>query len=157
MLKVVTILGTRPEIIKLSEVIKILDKYTNHTIVHTGQNYDFELSEAFFEGLELRPPDYYLDVAGDSVGVTIGNIISKSYTLLDELKPHAVLLYGDTNSCLSAISAKRLKIPVFHLEAGNRSFDENVPEEINRRIVDHISDVNFTLKTSQRIMVNKMR
>ena len=150
MLKVVTILGTRPEIIKLSEIIKVLDNYTNHTIVHTGQNYDFELSETFFEGLELRPPDYYLDVAGDNVGVTIGNIISKSYTLLDELKPNAVLLYGDTNSCLSAISAKRLKIPVFHLEAGNRSFDENVPEEINRRIVDHISDVNFTLTEHAR-------
>ena len=149
-MKVATIIGTRPEIIKLSEIIKLLDNYTEHKIIHTGQNYDFELSKIFFEGLSIRDPDFYLEVAGENLGESIGNIISRSYELLAELKPDAVLLYGDTNSCLAAISAKRLKIPVVHLEAGNRSFDENVPEEINRRIVDHISDINFPLTERAR-------
>lgn len=142
-LKLMTIIGTRPDIIKLSEIIKKADRYFEHVLVHTGQNYDYSLNKIFFEDLNLREPDFYLDSVGEDLGETMGNIIEKSYKLLKEIKPDAVLILGDTNSSLSAISAKRLKIPVFHLEAGNRSFDENLPEEINRRIVDHISDVNL--------------
>lgn len=142
-IKLMTIVGTRPEIIKLSEVIKKADIYFNHIIVHTGQNYDYTLNEIFFQDFNLREPDYYLGVVGDNLGATMGNIIAKSYELMQEVKPDALLILGDTNSALSAISAKRLKIPIFHMEAGNRCFDENLPEEINRRIVDHISDVNL--------------
>lgn len=142
-IKLMTIVGTRPEIIKLSEVIKKSDKYFEHIIVHTGQNYAYTLNEIFFKDLSLREPDYYLGVVGDDLGETMGNIISKSYQLMQKVQPDAILILGDTNSALSAISAKRLKIPIFHMEAGNRCFDENLPEEINRRIVDHISDVNL--------------
>jgi len=142
-LKVMTIVGTRPELIRLSEIIKKADVYFEHIFVHTGQNYDARLNDIFYEDLGLRRPDYYLGVVGDNLGQTIGNIISESYSLMRELKPDALLLLGDTNSTLSAISAKRLKIPVFHMEAGNRCFDENLPEEINRRIVDHIADVHL--------------
>lgn len=142
-LKVMTIAGTRPELIRLSEIIKKADIYFNHIFVHTGQNYDARLNDIFYEDLGIRRPDYYLKVAGNNLGETMGNIISKSYTLMQEQKPDALLILGDTNSALSAISAKRLKIPIFHMEAGNRCFDENLPEETNRRIVDHISDVNL--------------
>lgn len=142
-LKVMTIIGTRPDIIKLSEIIKKCDVYFEHILVHTGQNYDYTLNNVFFEDLELREPDYYLNVAGGNLGQMIGNVIAKSYDLMLEVKPDAVLVLGDTNSSLSIIAAKRLKIPIFHLEAGNRCFDENLPEEVNRRIVDHTSDVNL--------------
>jgi len=142
-LKVMTIVGTRPEIIRLSEVIKACDKYFDHVLVHTGQNWDYTLNEIFFEDLKLRKPDYYLDCVGENLGVTMGNIIARSYDIISELKPDALLILGDTNSALSAISAKRLKTPIFHMEAGNRCFDQNVPEEINRKIVDHISDINL--------------
>ncbi len=142
-LKVMTIIGTRPEIIRLSEVIKACDKYFNHILVHTGQNWDYTLNEIFFKELGLREPNYYLDAAGKHLGSTMGNIISKSYEIMQKEKPDAILILGDTNSALSAISAKRLKIPIFHMEAGNRCFDQNVPEEINRKIVDHISDINL--------------
>jgi len=145
-----TIIGTRPDIIKLSEIIKLCDKYFTHTLVHTGQNYDYKLNKVFFEDLLLREPDHYLDVASDDLGQTIGNVIAKSYALMNELKPDALLVLGDTNSSLCTISAKRLKIPVFHLEAGNRCFDENLPEEINRRIVDHISDINLAYSEHAR-------
>ncbi|MEG0874726.1 MAG: UDP-N-acetylglucosamine 2-epimerase (non-hydrolyzing) [Clostridiales bacterium] len=138
-----TILGTRPEIIRLSAVIKCADKYFDHVLVHTGQNWDYTLNEVFFEDLELREPNYYLDSVGSNLGETMGNIIAKSYTLIDEVKPDAILLLGDTNSALSAISAKRLKVPIFHMEAGNRCWDWNVSEMINRKIVDHISDINL--------------
>ncbi len=144
-IKVVTIVGTRPEIIRLSEVIKALDadKDIEHILVHTGQNWAYELNQVFFEELELRAPDYYLDCVGEDLGETIGNAISKSYKLLQKLMPDAVLILGDTNSALCAISAKRLKLPIFHMEAGNRCGDWNVPETINRKIVDHISDINL--------------
>lgn len=142
-LKVMTILGTRPEIIRLSAVMKCCDKYFDHVVVHTGQNYDYTLNQVFFENLKLREPDFYLDSVGKNLGETMGNIIAKSYTLMQEEKPDAVLLLGDTNSALSAISAKRLKIPIFHMEAGNRCWDWNVSEMINRKIVDHISDINM--------------
>ena len=142
-LKLMTIIGTRPEIIKLSEVIKKCDKYFNHILVHTGQNYDYTLNEVFFKDLGLKSPQYYLGVVGDNLGQTMGNVIAKSYELMLKEKPDALLILGDTNSALSAISAKRLKIPIFHMEAGNRCFDENLPEEINRKIVDHISDINL--------------
>lgn len=142
-LNVMTIVGTRPELIRLSEIIKKADQYFAHTFVHTGQNYDPRLHDIFYGDLGLRRPDYYLDVAGRDLGETIGNIIAKSYSLMRELKPDALLVLGDTNSALSALAAKRLKIPVFHMEAGNRCFDENLPEEINRRIVDHIADVHL--------------
>lgn len=142
-LKLMTLVGTRPEIIKLSEVIKKCDMYFEHILVHTGQNYAYTLNEVFFEDLALRTPDFYLGVVGLDLGETIGNIISNSYKIMVEQKPDAVLVLGDTNSALAAISAKRLKIPIFHMEAGNRCYDENLPEEINRRIVDHISDVNL--------------
>jgi len=138
-----TIIGTRPDIIKLSEVIKKCDKYFDHILVHTGQNYDYTLNKIFFEDLNLREPDFYLNVVGDNLGQTMGNVIAKSYELMAQEKPDAILILGDTNSSLSSISAKRHKIPLFHMEAGNRCFDENLPEEINRRIVDHISDVNL--------------
>jgi UDP-N-acetylglucosamine 2-epimerase (non-hydrolysing) len=142
-IKLMTIIGTRPEIIKLSEIIKKCDIYFDHVLVHTGQNWDYNLNKKFFDEFGLREPDHYLDVVGDSLGDTIGNVISKSYNIMDEVKPDALLILGDTNSCLSVISAKRHKIPIFHLEAGNRCFDENLPEEVNRRIVDHTSDVNL--------------
>ena len=138
-----TIVGTRPEIIKLSRVIDELDRHTQHVLVHTGQNYDFELNRIFFEQLGIREPDYFLNVAVENLGRTIGNVIAASFDVMANEKPDALLILGDTNSCLAAISAKRLKIPVFHMEAGNRCFDERVPEEINRRIVDHISDINM--------------
>lgn len=142
-LKVMTIVGTRPEIIRLSATISKCDEYFEHILVHTGQNWDYTLNEVFFEDLELRSPDYYLDSVGDNLGATMGNIIGKSYELIREVKPDAVLLLGDTNSALSAISAKRLKVPIFHMEAGNRCWDWNVSEMINRKIVDHISDINL--------------
>ncbi len=142
-MKVMTIVGTRPEIIRLSEVIKACDRYFNHILVHTGQNWDYTLNQVFFEEFQLREPDYYLDSVGDSLGETMGNIIAKSYDVLQREKPDALLILGDTNSALSAIPAKRLKVPIFHMEAGNRCFDQNVPEEINRKIVDHISDINL--------------
>lgn len=138
-----TVVGTRPEIIKLSETIKLCDKAFDHVLVHTGQNYDYELNQVFFEDLGLREPDHYLGVAGVDLGETMGNVLSKSYRLMAEIRPDALLILGDTNSCLCAISAKRLKIPIFHMEAGNRCFDENLPEEVNRRIVDTTSDVNL--------------
>lgn len=142
-MKVVTLVGTRPEIIKLSCVLPKLDKYFDHKLVHTGQNFDYELNQVFFEQLKLRAPDFYLESAGSTPAETIGNVISKFDEILDSEKPDAVLIYGDTNSCLGIISAKRRQIPIFHLEAGNRCFDLRVPEEINRKVVDHMSDVNF--------------
>ena len=142
-LKLMTIVGTRPEIIRLSATIKACDKYFNQVLVHTGQNYDYTLNQVFFEDLELREPDYYLEAVGNHLGETMGNILAKSYEVLAKERPDALLILGDTNSCLAAVSAKRLKIPVFHMEAGNRCFDQNVPEEINRKIVDHVSDVNL--------------
>jgi len=142
-MRVMTIVGTRPEIIRLSVIIKACDKFFDHILVHTNQNWDYNLNEIFFEELELRKPDYILNVVGKDLGETIGNIIAKSYSLMKEISPEALLILGDTNSALSAISAKRLKIPVFHMEAGNRCFDQNVPEEINRKLVDHISDINL--------------
>ncbi len=142
-LKVMTVIGTRPEIIRLSEVIKRCDRYFDHVLVHTGQNYDDTLNKVFFDELELRAPDHYLDAVGKTLGETMGAIIASSYAVMQQEKPDAVLILGDTNSALAAISAKRLKIPIFHMEAGNRCFDQNVPEETNRRIVDHISDINL--------------
>ncbi|MCK5157161.1 MAG: UDP-N-acetylglucosamine 2-epimerase (non-hydrolyzing) [Spirochaetales bacterium] len=141
--KVMTIVGTRPEIIRLSAVIKACDAYFDHILVHTGQNWDYTLNEVFFKELELRKPDHFLEVPGKHLGETMGNIISSSYEVMMKEKPEALLILGDTNSALSAIPAKRLKIPIFHMEAGNRCFDQNVPEEINRKIVDHISDINL--------------
>lgn len=142
-LKLMTIVGTRPEIIKMSAIIKKCDRYFDHILVHTGQNYDYQLNEVFFKDLGLRAPDYYLGVVGDNLGQTMGNVISKSYELMQQIKPDAIIVLGDTNSCLSVISAKRLKIPVFHMEAGNRCKDENLPEEVIRRIVDVTSDINL--------------
>lgn len=153
-LKLMTIIGTRPEIIRLSATIKKCDTYFDQILVHTGQNYDYELNQVFFDDLGLRAPDHYLDAVGADLGETIGNIIAKSYKLLAELKPDALLILGDTNSCLSAISAKRLHIPIFHMEAGNRCFDECLPEETNRRIVDHISDVNMCYSEHARRYLN---
>lgn len=150
MLKVMTIVGTRPEIIKLSRVMAELDKYTEHIIVHTGQNFDYELNEIFFKELGIRRPDYFLEAAAGNAAQTIANVISRSDELMDRVCPDAVLLYGDTNSCLSVISAKRKKIPIFHMEAGNRCFDQRVPEEINRKIVDHLSDINMPLSEHAR-------
>lgn len=149
-LKLATILGTRPEIIRLAECIKKCDIYFEHILVHTGQNYDYELNELFFEDLGLRKPDYFLNVAGEHLGETIGNVIAKSYEILSKEMPDALLVLGDTNSVLSTIAAKRLKIPIFHMEAGNRCFDQNVPEEINRKISDHISDINLTYTENSR-------
>jgi UDP-N-acetylglucosamine 2-epimerase len=142
-LKVMTVVGTRPEIIRLSQVIVRLDEYTEHYLVHTGQNYDYELNEIFFHDLDLREPDLNLGVVGSTLSETIGNIIIKIDPILEEQKPDALLVLGDTNSCLSVIPAKRRKIPIFHMEAGNRCFDQRVPEEINRKIVDHVSDINM--------------
>ena len=153
-LKLMTIVGTRPEIIKLSETIKKCDNYFEHILVHTGQNYDYTLNEVFFKELGIKEPDYYLNVVGENLGETMGNVISKSYELMIKVKPDAILVLGDTNSCLSVISAKRLKIPIFHMEAGNRCFDENLPEEINRRIVDHTSDVNLCYTEHARRYLN---
>lgn len=142
-LRLMTVVGTRPEIIKMSEIIKKADKYFDHTLVHTGQNYDYELNKIFFDDLRLREPDYYLGVVGENLGQTMGNVIAKSYELMEKVKPDALIVLGDTNSCLCVIAAKRLKIPVFHMEAGNRCKDENLPEEVIRRIVDVTSDVNL--------------
>lgn len=149
-LKVITVIGTRPEIIRLSRIMIKLDKYCEHIMVHTGQNYDYELNEVFFKDLSLRKPDYFLDAAGATAAETIGKVIISIDPLLEELQPEAVLILGDTNSALAAIPAKRRKIPIFHMEAGNRSFDQRVPEEINRRIVDHIADINLTYSTIAR-------
>jgi len=155
-LKLMTIIGTRPEIIRLSAVMKCADKYFDHIIVHTGQNYDYTLNQVFFEDLELRAPDYYLDSVGADLGETMGNIIAKSYQVMVKEKPDAVLLLGDTNSALSAIGAKRLKIPIFHMEAGNRCWDWNVSEMINRKIVDHISDINLPYtEHSRRYLISE--
>ena len=153
-LKLMTILGTRPEIIKLSEVIKKCDRYFDHILVHSGQNYDYELNQVFFEELGIREPDFYLNVVGENLGQTMGNVLAKSYEIMAKEQPEALLVLGDTNSCLSVISAKRLKIPIFHMEAGNRCFDENLPEEINRRIVDHTSDVNLCYTEHARNYLN---
>jgi len=150
MLKVMTVVGTRPEIIRLSRTIAVLDQHCDHCLVHTGQNYDYELNEVFFEQLQIRKPDIFLEAAGASAAETIGQVIAKIDFVLDQQKPEAVLILGDTNSSLSAIAAKRRKIPIFHMEAGNRSFDQRVPEEINRRIVDHIADINLTYSTIAR-------
>ena len=149
-IKIATIVGTRPEIIKLSQVIKKLDKFTQHIIIHTGQNHAYELNEIFFEQLGIRKPDIYLNAAKNTASKTIGDIISKVDDCLVKINPDAVLIYGDTNSCLSVISAKKRKIPVFHMEAGNRCFDQRVPEEINRKIVDHLSDINLPLSEHAR-------
>lgn len=153
-LKLMTIIGTRPEIIRLAATIKCADKYFDQILVHTGQNYDYTLNQVFFEDLGLRKPDYYLDVVGKDLGETMGNVIAKSYDLMTKVKPDAVLVLGDTNSCLSVISAKRLHIPTFHMEAGNRCFDECLPEETNRRIVDIISDVNMCYSEHARRYLN---
>lgn len=155
-LKLMTIVGTRPEIIKMAAVIKKSDQYFDHILVHTGQNYDYTLNQVFFEDLGLRAPDYYLNAVGKDLGETMGNIIAKSYQLMAEVRPDAVIVLGDTNSCLSVLSAKRLKIPIFHMEAGNRCFDENLPEEINRRIVDTTSDVNLCYTEHARRYLNQM-
>jgi len=149
-MKVATIIGTRPEIIRLSCVMSVLDRYVDHVIIHTGQNYDYELNQIFFDDLEIRKPNYFLEAAGKNAAETIGLVISRSDEVLAEIKPDAVLILGDTNSCLAAISAKRRKIPIFHMEAGNRCFDQRVPEEINRKIVDHISDINMPYSTISR-------
>lgn len=155
-LKILTIVGTRPELIKLCRTISLLDEYTDHTLAHTGQNYDYELNEIFFDDLSIRKPDYFLDAAKENAAKTIAAVIEKSDELLESVKPDALLLYGDTNSCLAVISAKRRKIPIFHMEAGNRCFDENVPEEINRKIVDHLSDVNFVhSEHARRYLINE--
>lgn len=155
-LKLVTVVGTRPEIIRLACIIREADKYFDHILVHTGQNWDKQLSDVFFEELQIRKPDYFLNVVGTNLGETMGNIISKSYNLFTELKPDCLLILGDTNSALSTISAKRLKIPIFHMEAGNRCFDQNVPEEINRKIVDHIADINLPYtENSRRYLLNE--
>ena len=150
MLKIMTIVGTRPELIKMSRVIAEFDKHTEHTLVHTGQNYDYELNQVFFEDLGIRTPDYFLDAVGETVSATIGKIIDKADVVMSQVQPDAVLLYGDTNSCLSVIAAKRRKIPVFHFEAGNRCFDQRVPEELNRKVLDHLSDINLVLTENSR-------
>lgn len=150
MLKVMTIVGTRPELIKMSRVIAELDRHTQHILVHTGQNYDYELNQIFFEDLEIRKPDHFLATGGETAAQTIGQVIMKSDEVMAQEKPDAVLLYGDTNSCLAVISAKRRKIPVFHMEAGNRCFDQRVPEELNRKVLDHLSDINLVLSEHAR-------
>lgn len=149
-LRLMTIVGTRPEIIKMSAIIKKADQYFEHILVHSGQNYDYELNKVFFENLGLREPDYYLDVVGENIGQTMGNVVSKSYELMIKVKPDALIVLGDTNSCLCVLAAKRLKIPVFHMEAGNRCKDENLPEEVIRRIVDVTSDVNLCYSEQAR-------
>jgi UDP-N-acetylglucosamine 2-epimerase len=148
--KIMTIVGTRPEVIKMSRVIAELRKYTDHVLVHTGQNSDYELNEIFFKEMGIGKPDYFLDAVGESTAETIGNIIARADVVMQKENPDAVVLYGDTNSCLSVLSAKRRKIPVFHMEAGNRCFDQRVPEELNRKIVDHLSDINMTLTEHAR-------
>lgn len=156
MIKVMTIVGTRPEIIKLSRVISEMEKFTDHILVHTGQNYDFELNELFFNELEIKKPDYFLNSAGESTANTIGNIIYESDKIIEKEQPDAILLYGDTNSCLSVIAAKRRKVPIFHFEAGNRCFDQRVPEELNRKIVDHLSDINMPLtEHARKYLINE--
>jgi len=150
MLKVMTIVGTRPELIKMSRAIAEFDLYTNHVLVHTGQNYDYELNQLFFEDLGIRKPDYFLEAVGINAAQTIARVIEKSDQVMETEKPDAVLLYGDTNSCLAVIAAKRRKIPVFHMEAGNRCFDQRVPEELNRKVLDHLSDINFVLTEHAR-------
>jgi UDP-N-acetylglucosamine 2-epimerase (non-hydrolysing) len=150
MLKVMTIVGTRPELIKMSRVIAELDKYTNHVLVHTGQNYDYELNQIFFDDLQIRKPDHFLGAVGETAAQTIGQVIIKSDEVFEKEQPDAVLLYGDTNSCLAVIAAKRRKIPVFHMEAGNRCFDQRVPEELNRKVLDHLSDMNLVLTEHAR-------
>jgi len=150
MLKVMTIVGTRPELIKMSRVIAEFDKHTNHILVHTGQNYDYELNQIFFEDLSIRKPDYFLEAVGNNVAQTIARVIEKSDEVMEKEAPDAVMLYGDTNSCLAVISAKRRKIPVFHMEAGNRCFDQRVPEELNRKVLDHLSDINLVLTEHAR-------
>ncbi|MDB9998571.1 UDP-N-acetylglucosamine 2-epimerase (non-hydrolyzing) [Alphaproteobacteria bacterium] len=149
-LKIVTVLGTRPEIIRLASIIKKLDKYCEHILIHTGQNYDYELNEIFFDDLGIRKPDYFLNAAGASSTETIGNVIIKVDKVLAEIEPEAMLILGDTNSCMAVLSAKRRRIPTFHLEAGNRCFDQRVPEEINRRLVDHMADINLTYSSIAR-------
>ncbi|MBR9855639.1 MAG: UDP-N-acetylglucosamine 2-epimerase (non-hydrolyzing) [Algicola sp.] len=150
MIKVMTLVGTRPEIIKLSEVIKELDRHTDHILVHSGQNYDYELNEVFFSDLGIRKPNYFLNASGQTAIETISNVISKSDEVISKENPDAFLIYGDTNSCLSVIAAKKRQIPIFHMEAGNRCFDQRVPEEINRKIVDHLSDINMPLSEHAR-------
>jgi UDP-N-acetylglucosamine 2-epimerase len=150
MLKVMTIVGTRPELIKMSRVMAELDMYANHVLVHTGQNYDYELNQVFFDELEIRKPDHFLDAVGETAAQTIGRIIIKADEVLGRENPDAVLFYGDTNSCLAVIAAKRHKIPVFHMEAGNRCFDQRVPEELNRKVLDHLSDINLVLSEHAR-------
>ena len=149
-LKVMVTVGTRPEIIRLSSTIKAIEKYFDLVLVHTGQNYDYTLNQVFFEEFGLREPDYYLNAPGETLGETVGNIIAKSYEVIEKEQPDAFLVLGDTNSCLAAYSAKRLKVPIFHMEAGNRCFDFNVPEEINRRLVDHLSDINLAYTENAR-------
>lgn len=149
-MKIMVVVGTRPEIIRLSEVIKKLEEFHEVVLVHTGQNFDYNLNDVFFEDLELKRPDHYLDAPGQDLGETVGNIIAKTYKVMESEEPDALLILGDTNSCLSAYSAKRLKIPIFHMEAGNRCFDFNVPEEINRRVVDHVSDINLAYSENAR-------
>lgn len=150
MLKVMTLVGTRPELIKMSRVIAELDKHTEHTLVHTGQNYDYELNQVFFDDLGIRKPDFFLEAVGDNAAQTIARVIEKSDAVLEQVKPDALMLYGDTNSCLAVISAKRRKVPVFHMEAGNRCFDQRVPEELNRKVLDHLSDINMVLTEHAR-------
>ena len=150
MLKVMTIVGTRPELIKMSRVIAEFDQHTRHLLVHTGQNYDYELNQLFFEDLGIRKPDYFLEAAGGNAAQTIARVIEKADEVLEKEQPDAVMLYGDTNSCLAVISAKRRKIPVFHMEAGNRCFDQRVPEELNRKVLDHLSDINLVLTEHAR-------
>lgn len=150
MLKVMTIIGTRPELIKMSRVIAEFDKHTNHVLVHTGQNFDYELNQIFFDDMGIRKPDHFLEAVGDTAAATIGQVIDKADRVMTEESPDAVLLYGDTNSTLAVIAAKRLKIPVFHMEAGNRCFDQRVPEELNRKVLDHLSDINLVLAEHSR-------
>ncbi|WP_167631297.1 non-hydrolyzing UDP-N-acetylglucosamine 2-epimerase [Mariprofundus ferrooxydans] len=150
MLKVMTIVGTRPELIKMSRVIAEFDRHTDHILVHTGQNFDYELNQVFFDDLEIRKPDYFLEAVGDNAAQTIARVIEKSDVVMEKEKPDAVMLYGDTNSCLAVIAAKRRKIPVFHMEAGNRCFDQRVPEELNRKVLDHLSDINLVLTEHAR-------
>lgn len=150
MLKVMTIVGTRPELIKMSRVIAEFDQNTKHVLVHTGQNYDYELNQVFFDDLGIRKPDYFLEAVGENAAQTIARVIEKSDEVMAKEKPDALMLYGDTNSCLAVIAAKRLKIPVFHMEAGNRCFDQRVPEELNRKVLDHLSDINLVLTEHAR-------
>ena len=150
MYKICTLVGTRPEIIKLSVLINKLNKYFKHTLIHSGQNYDYRLNKIFFDELNLKKPDYFLNVKSKDLGKTLGNIIFKTENILKKIKPDAILVYGDTNTSLGIISAKRLKIPIFHMEAGNRCFDQRVPEELNRKIADHLSDINITISEHAR-------